>query len=106
MRTSRRLLPEKGRRFFQDLALHDSDCHGAAAPRRALDLAAMSGAIDELFAALARSGMAPRIESVAVALSPGFFPAEFWQLLTEYLAARLRDVARAGPPRGEGGGPS
>ncbi len=92
--------------YFNNRFDRDSEWHGSAAPRHDPDLAAMSGAMDELFAALDRAGVASRIESVAVALSPGFFPAEFWHPLTGRLAARLREVARAGPPRGDGGGPS
>jgi hypothetical protein len=92
--------------YFNNRFDRDSDWHGASAPRHDPDLAAMSETMDELFDSLARSGMTPRIESVAVALSPGFFPAEFWQPLTERLAARLGAVVRAGLPRSEGGGPS
>ena len=35
-------------------------------------------AIDAMFKAIKESGVASRIENVTVALSPGFFPAEFW----------------------------
>ncbi len=35
-------------------------------------------AIDELFKTINETGVAPRIENVTVALSPGFFPAELW----------------------------
>lgn len=84
--------------YFNNRYDRDSDWHASVAPRHDPDLPEMSQAMDELFAALDRAGVTARIESVAVALSPGFFPAEFWQPLTDRLASRLRTVGRAGPP--------
>jgi hypothetical protein len=34
--------------------------------------------IDEVFEALDRRGVAERVADMAVGISPGFFPAEFW----------------------------
>lgn len=39
--------------------------------------------VDQLFDALTRYGVSERIENVTVALSPGFFPAEYWQASVE-----------------------
>lgn len=45
--------------------------------------------IDHLFAALAQYGISQRIENVTVALSPGFFPAEYWQGSVERVEQHL-----------------
>lgn len=45
--------------------------------------------IDALFDALAEYGIWQRVENVTVALSPGFFPSEFWQVSTEKVEERL-----------------
>ena len=45
--------------------------------------------IDEVFAALGEYGIAGRIENAAVALSPGFFPSEFWAAGVERVAHHL-----------------
>lgn len=46
--------------------------------------------IDELADALCASDIAPRIEDIVIAYSPGFFPAEYWQQANEQLERRLR----------------
>lgn len=46
--------------------------------------------IDELAEALCASHIAPRVEDVVIAYSPGFFPAEYWQQANEQLERRLR----------------
>lgn len=45
--------------------------------------------IGELFENLSRHGLVERIEDVTVALSPGFFPAEFWAEAIERIRAGL-----------------
>ena len=46
--------------------------------------------IDELASALCAPHIAPRIEDIVIAYSPGFFPAEYWQQANEQLERRLR----------------
>lgn len=87
--------------YFNNRFDRDSDWHLSADLRHDPCLASMSGTLDALFLALNRAGVTRRIESAAVALSPGFFPAEFWQPLTERLAAWLRGQIQSG----DGGGP-
>ena len=57
--------------------------------------------IDELFAALKDFKVIGRVESVAVALSPGFFPAEYWPASVERLQQHLTPL---GFDLGFGGG--
>lgn len=45
--------------------------------------------IDEVFAALRSTGMLARIEDVAIALSPGFFPADLWPQSIERVKRHL-----------------
>jgi hypothetical protein len=45
--------------------------------------------IDELTGALARSGIGPRIANVAIAYSPGFYPAEYWAVADHRLRTAL-----------------
>jgi len=56
--------------------------------------------VDELFAALNQFGVAQRIENITVALSPGFFPAEFWRSTVERVEQHLSplglDLGRGG----------
>ena len=56
--------------------------------------------IDEFFAVLDRFNVARQVENVTVALSPGFFPAEYWSASVErverHLAALGLDLGRGG----------
>jgi hypothetical protein len=58
------------------------------------------GKIDEFFAVLDKFGVAERVEDVTVALSPGFFPAEYWSASVErierHLAALGMDLGCSG----------
>lgn len=49
----------------------------------------MLSQIDRLFDALVEYEVAQRIENVTVALSPGFFPSEYWQVCMERVEKRL-----------------
>lgn len=53
---------------------------------------AICAKIDEIVEALDRTGALSRIEDVAIAFSPGFFPAEFWARADTRLANGLRLV--------------
>jgi hypothetical protein len=92
--------------YFNNRFDRDSYWREATHPRHDPDLPAMTRALEEMFAALGRTGVGARIESIAVALSPGFFPAEFWSPMISQLTTRLGGIARAKPSRGNGGGPS
>lgn len=59
-------------------------------PRLDPELAQMLSKVDELVDALATSKA--RIEDVAIAYSPGFFPAELWRPLDERLRAGLAQI--------------
>ncbi len=59
-------------------------------PRLDPDLPAMLSKVDELIDSLAASKAV--IEDVAIAYSPGFFPAEFWQPLDRRLRAGLARI--------------
>lgn len=48
--------------------------------------------IDEVTAAMRHAGLIDRIADAAVAFSPGFFPAELWQVAEERLRAGLRPL--------------
>ena len=48
--------------------------------------------IDELTAALYDTGSARNIQDIVVALSPGFFPAEYWEPATIHLMSRLKQL--------------
>lgn len=50
-----------------------------SADRHDPDTARVLNRIEEMIEALGRTGVLKRIEDIAVALSPGFFPAELWQ---------------------------
>jgi hypothetical protein len=70
----------------------DSDWEGRPT-RNPADRAEVLRRIDALAEAIAGAAIAPRIASVCGALSPGFFPAEFWGESVERLA---RGLSRAG----------
>jgi hypothetical protein len=91
--------------YFNNRFDRDSGWREAARPGHDPDLPAMTRALDELFAALGHTGVGVRIESIAVALSPGFFPAEFWSPMISQLTTRLGGITQAKPFRGNGGGP-
>ena len=48
--------------------------------------------IDELTITLAHTEIAPRIEHIAVAFSPGFFPAEYWSTAANCLLPALENL--------------
>jgi len=55
------------------------------------DLGAALASIDRLFEALSSHGLMDRIVNVSAALSPGFFPAEYWSAAVDRLRLRLAD---------------
>ena len=59
------------------------------------DLVHALRAIDDVFKTLADKDLLPQIENVTSALSPGFFPAEFWSAAVE----RLREHLSAWGPK-------
>jgi hypothetical protein len=52
-------------------------------------------AIDSVFEALSVQGILDQIVDIAVALSPGFFPAEFWPLATERILYHVTKLGLA-----------
>jgi len=69
---------------------YDGDSDWSVRPK-ALNpsLEAIMVRIDELVRALDQAGIGPRIEDIAIAYSPGFFPAEFWHSAAERLIPAL-----------------
>lgn len=72
--------------YFNNRYDGDSDW-SARSPRLDPDLPAMLGKVDELVEALAASKA--RVQDVTLAYSPGFFPAEHWELVDQRLRAGL-----------------
>jgi hypothetical protein len=65
---------------------YDGDSHWPArSPRHDPAVAEALATLDALFSALHVSGTWERIVNTTVALSPGFFPAELWQIAVERL---------------------
>ena len=91
--------------YFNNRFDRDSDWREAPIPRHDPDLPAMIRALDEMFDALDRTGVGARIESIAVALSPGFFPAEFWSPMISRLTTRLAGIVLSKPSCGNEGAP-
>jgi hypothetical protein len=65
--------------------------------------ASVATAVDALCAALEPA--LPAVSDVTIALSPGFFPAEFWQPTVETLVRRLGRRRRGAPGASATGGP-
>jgi len=77
--------------YFNNRFNRDSDWN-LHPPRHDPSDSSILSAIDSVFEALSVRGILDRIVDIAVALSPGFFPAEFWPLATErirYHVAKL-----------------
>ena len=51
--------------------------------------------IDQLTEALMDFGLAPRIENIAIAFSPGFFPAEHWGQAADRLVPAFEQLYAA-----------
>jgi hypothetical protein len=65
---------------------------GVVAGRREPTEKEMIGRIDKFCEALSLSGLQHRIENTTIALSPGFCPSEYWQVLLKTLIAGLRQI--------------
>jgi hypothetical protein len=59
------------------------------------DFAQILRKIDDLFDALSEAQVVSRIENVTVALSPGFFPAELWEVSIAQIKMRLTEIGWA-----------
>ncbi len=75
--------------FFNNRFNGDSDWRNRPA-RHDPPLADILASVDAIFAALRAEGILPKIADMTVALSPRFFPSEFWEPTID----RIRDHAR------------
>jgi hypothetical protein len=66
-------------------------------------LADILASVDGVFTALAASGVAERVVDMSVAISPRFFPAEFWEPTVKAIGAYARGFSFSGAnKRGQG----
>jgi hypothetical protein len=88
--------------YFNNRYDRDSDWEGRPA-RHDPGEGAILSEIDRLFGMLDKYGVTGRVEDVTVALSPGFFPSEFWPAsvarVAEHLSALGIRLGRSVEPR-------
>lgn len=89
-------LPVEGRRVLLDIDM-DFFCNkqeglGEGGYNGAASIDDVCSTIDLLAATLGRSGIAPFIEVITLALSPGFFPSAYWAVALPRLEVALRNL--------------
>lgn len=80
--------------FFNNRFDGDSSWHEGTTERRVHDinLSRQKGLLKEIFVGLKRKSLEKRIVDVSICLSPSFFPAEYWEEMTNLLFSECKEA--------------